>query len=228
MIEEMAKALADQEKSGIAETEKNLKEREKLIAMVDARTAPAATRPVEVSRLEKNAKPESTEQPKEGMQRPAPVQPVMPPDATAAQAAAASGGGGSSGGGAGVPGARAEEADPAPQSDSESDPFSTRGNVTITAGRIEARLGRDVKPVKPRLRIKAGLDVYSIANASVTLLAKIDAAGKVTDVRIVKSSGSNDIDLPTVVAMYKWWIEPARDKAGKPIEDALQITFLFR
>ena len=61
-----------------------------------------------------------------------------------------------------------------------------------------------------------------------TLLAKIDKAGKVTDVKVVKSSGSNDIDLPTVVAMYKWWIEPAKDKDGKPVDDALQITFLFR
>lgn len=136
--------------------------------------------------------------------------------------------GGNAGGGAGVPGARAEEADPAPQGDSESDAFSTKGSVMVTAGRIEARLGRDVKPVKPRLRIKAGLDVYSIVDASVRLWVKIDATGKVTDVRIVKSSGSNDIDLPTVVAMYKWWIEPPKDKQGKPVADALQITFLFR
>ena len=215
-----------------------------LIGIAEGGALPSApaTRPIELARAEKRIDAQKAiEGQDEGVERkrkadkastpPAPAVPDVPEVTqvkTGQMTAAASGQGGNAGGGAGVPGARAEEADPAPQGDSESDAFSSKGTVIVTAGKIDARLGRDVKPVKPRLRIKAGLDVYSIADSSVTMLVKIDAAGKVTDVKIVKSSGSNDIDLPTVVAMYKWWIEPAKDKEGKAVADAIHVTIHFR
>ena len=41
--------------------------------------------------------------------------------------------------------------DPAPQSDSESDPFTKIGSVVFRAGSMDARFGRKVKTIRPRL-----------------------------------------------------------------------------
>jgi TonB family protein len=67
-----------------------------------------------------------------------------------------------------------------------------------------------------------------MGKASVTLKVNIDAAGKVTKARVHKSSGSNEIDQPCVVAMYEWWFEPLRDKAGNAVPDAVLFTITFR
>lgn len=120
--------------------------------------------------------------------------------------------------------ANAVAADPAPMSDSESDAFSPTGTATIRAGRVLARLGREVKPIKPRLTLKGELDVISLASPSVVLNISIDPAGKVIDVTIAKSSGSNEIDLPTMLAVYKWWIEPKKNEQGQPIADRMTLT----
>ncbi len=90
--------------------------------------------------------------------------------------------------------------DPAPMSESESDAFSRMGSINVRNGKVEARLGRTFKSVKPR---------------------------KVIDVKVLRSSGSNEIDLPTTTAMYKWWIEPAKDKEGKAIKDVILVTFSY-
>jgi TonB family protein len=117
--------------------------------------------------------------------------------------------------------------DPSPQSESESDPFSRGGTVEVRNGRVDARLGREFKSVKPRLSLKAQLDAMSVQRPVVEMKVSIDETGKVIDVKILRSSGSNEIDVPTTTAMYKWWIEPARDKEGRAVKDVILVTFSY-
>jgi protein TonB len=131
-------------------------------------------------------------------------------------------------GGGGRPGPNTPAADPAPLSDRESDPFARVGSVTVRAGKVDARLGRDSKLIKPRLTTKAQLDLITILDPSVIMKVAIDPAGKVTDVDVLKSSGSNEIDLPAKLALYKSWIEPAKDKTGKPVPDVMILRFHWK
>jgi TonB family protein len=117
--------------------------------------------------------------------------------------------------------------DPAPMSESESDAFSRMGNIQVRNGRVEARLGRDFKSVKPRLSLKGELDAISIAKPIVEMKVLVDETGRVIDVQVLRSSGSNEIDLPTTTAMYKWWIEPAKNKEGKAVKDVILVTFSY-
>jgi TonB family protein len=117
--------------------------------------------------------------------------------------------------------------DPAPMSESESDAFSRIGSINVKNGKVEARLGRSFKSVKPRLSLKGELDAISIAKPIVEMKVLVDETGKVIDVKVLRSSGSNEIDLPTTTAMYKWWIEPARDKQGKAMKDVILVTFSY-
>jgi TonB family protein len=115
-------------------------------------------------------------------------------------------------------------ADPAPESDSESDAFARIGSVQFKNGRLDVRLGRKVKTVKPQFTIKGGLDRISIVNPVTVVMVTIRDTGKVSDVKVLRSSGSNELDLPWVLAVYKWWFEPAKDPAGKPTTDIVQLT----
>jgi len=117
--------------------------------------------------------------------------------------------------------------DPAPMSESESDAFSRMGSIEVKNGRVLARLGRNFKSVRPRLSLKGELDAISIAKPIVEMKVSVDETGKVIDVKVLRSSGSNEIDLPTTTAMYKWWIEPARNKEGKAIKDVILVTFSY-
>lgn len=119
------------------------------------------------------------------------------------------------------PGSTAPPADPAPMSDSESDPFSNAGSVTFAPGRVEARYGRKVKTVRPRLTSAAQADLFGLQYPSVILKVKIDSTGKVTSVDILKSSGSNEVDLICQMTLYEWWIEPPKDAAGRPRPDVM-------
>jgi len=127
------------------------------------------------------------------------------------------------------PGMPVASADPAPQGDAESDPFSSTVNsVIIRPGHIEARAGRQIKPVRPRLSIKARIDLATMVAPRVVFRVAVDETGKVTDVRIIRSSGSNEVDLPTKVALYEWWIEPLKDKQGRPRPDVIQLTISWQ
>jgi TonB family protein len=118
--------------------------------------------------------------------------------------------------------------DPAPLSDSESDPFAKIGSANFRPGAIEARFGRKVKTVRPRLTIAGQYDLAALQYPSVQLTVRIDDTGKVTSADILRSSGSNQIDLPCQQAMYEWWIEPPKDKDGKPIADVMVWLLSFR
>ncbi len=129
----------------------------------------------------------------------------------------------------GAPGAPVPSADPAPQSDSESDPFSSLGSVDFRPGRVLVRAGRKVKTVRPRLTEAGKWDLAaSMETPYLMFKVKIDETGKVTSVDLMKSSGSNNIDLPVRRAIYEWWIEPPKDKDGKPTADVMTWTISYR
>jgi TonB family protein len=125
------------------------------------------------------------------------------------------------------PGANSTAADPAQQSDSESDAFAKIGSYNARDGKLDPQFGRKVKTVRPKLPIVGQVDAFAMGRASVTLKVNIDATGKVTKTRVHKSSGSNEIDQPCVVAMYEWWFEPLRDRAGNAVPDAVLFTITF-
>jgi TonB family protein len=125
-------------------------------------------------------------------------------------------------------GAQQPAADPARMSDSESDAFSKLGTATFVDGDWRVRFGRKVKTRKPRLLL-AGIDALLALNrAQVWLKVDIDPTGKVVGVKVTKSSGSNDIDQPTRVAMYDWWFEPKLDASGKPVPDQIEMRLAWR
>ena len=131
-------------------------------------------------------------------------------------------------GGFTVDGALQPAADPARMSDSESDPFSRLGTAVFIDGDWRVRFGRKVKTRRPRLLL-AGTDALLALNrATVTLKLDIDPTGKVVSAKVIKSSGSNDIDQPTRVAMYDWWFEPKKDAAGNPTPDQIEFRLQWR
>lgn len=119
-------------------------------------------------------------------------------------------------------------ADPAPQSDSEVDPFSVLGSAQFRAGKVTVQSGRQVKTRRPKIRLAGMVDLFENSGAQVVLRVAVDATGKVTDAQIAKSSGSNEVDQPCRVAMYEWWFEPKKDPDGRPVPDVFQFAITFR
>ncbi|MDB5304342.1 MAG: hypothetical protein JWM97_1891, partial [Phycisphaerales bacterium] len=119
-----------------------------------------------------------------------------------------------------APGPDKPAADPAQQSDSESDAFQKTATAELLQdGRLLVRKGRKVKTTRPRILLAGQVSLSGMDNATVVLKISIDATGKVTGAEVLKSSGSNDVDQPCRVAVYDWWFEPTRTKAGQPVPD---------
>lgn len=126
------------------------------------------------------------------------------------------------------PGAPQPSADPLPESESDSDPFSRiSGTAVFRNGRLDVRHGRKIKTTRPQIQIAGQWDMLTLNNPVVVLEVHISPTGKVTDVKVAHSSGSNQIDEPTRLAVYDWWFEPARDKSGKPISDVIFFSIEF-
>jgi TonB family protein len=118
-------------------------------------------------------------------------------------------------------------ADPAPLAESETDPFSVSGAVRFRAGKSDVQLGRKHKVVRPRFDIGAQSDMLKLRTPLVVALKiELDATGKVTHVDFARSSGSEAIDQAIMIAVYQWWIEPTKDKSGRPVKDL--IPFVIR
>lgn len=166
-------------------------------------------------------KPELKETPKPQVEQ-APPQVQPRPAPTPAKPQAADGDGKPRG----VPPAAGN---PLPQSESDSDPFSRiSGDIIVPrVGRLDPRLGRKVKTTRPQVNIAGEIDLIALNGPTVVLEVHIAPTGKVTDVKIAHSSGSNAIDEPTRVAVYDWWFEPAKDKTGKPVSDVTFFTVKF-
>jgi TonB family protein len=101
-------------------------------------------------------------------------------------------------------------ADPAPQSDSESDAFSVLGSVQYRSGRVSVQSGRQVKTRRPKIGLAGMVELAQRSSAHVELNVSVDSSGAVTNVEVARSSGSNNIDQPCRVAMYDWWFEPKK------------------
>jgi TonB family protein len=127
----------------------------------------------------------------------------------------------------GRPGPAAPAADAAQESESEVDPFSKIEAFVRRDGKVAPQFGREVKTVRPKMLPVSVMDAIMGAR-TVTLKVRIGPDGKVTGVKVHKSSGSNEVDQPCVVAMYDWWFEPLKDKTGKPVPDTILFTLNFR
>jgi TonB family protein len=119
-------------------------------------------------------------------------------------------------------------ADPAPQSESESDAVSVLGSAQFRAGRVTVQSGRQVKTRRPKIGLAGMVELSQRSVAQVELNVSVDRSGKVTNVEVARSSGSNNIDQPCRVAMYDWWFEPKKDAAGRPLPDRFLFTISFR
>ena len=119
-------------------------------------------------------------------------------------------------------------ADPAPKSDSEVDAFSVLGSAQFREGRVTVRSGRQVKTRRPKIGLAGQIDLSQRSTSQVLLKVAIDETGKVTNVEVAKSSGSNEIDQPCRVAMYEWWFEPKRTADGRAVPDVFQFGISFR
>jgi TonB family protein len=126
------------------------------------------------------------------------------------------------------PGAAATTGDPAPHSDTDSDAFTKTGSVVFHNGKVDARFGRKVRITRPELLLAGEWDTLGIADPTVVLRISVDVTGNVTNVAVIQSSGTNDIDLPTQKAAFNWWFEPRKDGRGKPVPDVVLFTVRYR
>jgi TonB family protein len=181
----------------------------------------------------KPAKPDRPEQPELAMatttkspdkaveseppQPPAPPQAQPAKDTPNAQTASAEK--------ASAPSARGGE--PAPQSESDIDAFSKTGGVKFRAGKTDVQYGRKAKLTRPKITISGQFDLISLRSPRLTLEIRADANGDVYDVRLIRSSGSTDVDLACQRAAYDWWFEPPKDPSGKPRADIFPYTIAF-
>jgi TonB family protein len=124
----------------------------------------------------------------------------------------------------GVPGPTVSAADPAPDTGLESDPFAKIPGVDFRDGKVEARSGRVVKPIRPRLNEAGRRDLLAMQFPTVVFKVRIDKTGKVKDVTVIQSSGSQAIDMPVYRALWQWWFEPPKDKKGNPLEDVQLVS----
>jgi TonB family protein len=128
-----------------------------------------------------------------------------------------------------APGFDRPSADPAQESDSESDPFSkTSISAVLHDGRLDVREGRKIKTTRPHF-LPGAVGAF-LANPDPILVLKISItpSGAVKNVDVVRSSGSVEIDQPCRVAVYDWWFEPSHDKKGRPVADVVLFTIRFR
>ena len=112
-------------------------------------------------------------------------------------------------------------ADPAVMSPSESDAFSTLGGIEFRDGRIDSRLGRAFKSVRPQLGLAAQIDLMGLTDPRIVLKLRIDATGKVVAVDVIHSTGSDSIDQPVKLVMYQWWFEPQKGPTGQAMAETI-------
>jgi TonB family protein len=127
----------------------------------------------------------------------------------------------------GRPGPPDSAANPAPQGESDSDPFSVTGSLEFRPGSTKVQMGRKHKITRPRLSWDTVYDFEGMTSASVVLELQLDETGHVRNSEVIKSSGSSSIDEPCKLASYSWWFEPAKDAAGQPIKDVIKFTIKF-
>ena len=120
-------------------------------------------------------------------------------------------------------------ADPAQESDSESDPFLKRhGSLVVRDGKVDVQFGRKVKTTVPRLGIAGQLALTELEDPTIVFKISIEPSGAVSSVEFVHKTGRITVDEPCKEAIYNWWFEPAKDKSGKPVADVVLFTVTWR
>lgn len=108
--------------------------------------------------------------------------------------------------------------------DTDSMPFAKATTAHFHNGKMDARLGRRVKTTWIDVDLAGRSDSWSLTSPTVVLGVSVNAAGFVQNVVILRSSGSDNIDLPCQRAVYDWWFEPQKDKNGQPTADKWVVT----
>ena len=127
----------------------------------------------------------------------------------------------------GRPGTNTPAADPAPQAETESDPFAIVGSLEFRPGSTKVRMGRKHRITRPRLSWDTQYDFYGMTRSTLVLDLQLDETGQVVSATVEKSSGSESIDQPCRIAAYQWWFEPAKDVMGHPTRDEIKFTIKF-
>jgi TonB family protein len=117
-------------------------------------------------------------------------------------------------------------ADPAPQSETESDPFTVIGGASFRPGGTRAQLGRAHRLVAPRIGLSGMVDGAQIGRVQVVVQITIDRIGNVKSASIFKSSGSDSIDQDCRTAVYQWWFEPQKHADGT-LRDEEKFLFVI-
>jgi TonB family protein len=100
--------------------------------------------------------------------------------------------------------------------------------VKFKRGSTDVQFGRKHKIIRPRLGLAGEADMLNLRDPITLVLAlTLDDTGKVIRVEVLKSSGSHNIDQACKVAAYQWWLEPTKDKTGKPIKDVVPFVIGF-
>jgi TonB family protein len=127
------------------------------------------------------------------------------------------------------PGQSTRDGDGGIAGQAESDAFSSQNpDVVFINGFVRAGNGRVKKSYRVYLNDAAYFALMAMKDPSVVMKARLDPQGKVIDVSVIKSSGSNDVDLPSQLDLRKWEFEPAHDASGQAIADEIVIRFSWR
>jgi hypothetical protein len=94
-------------------------------------------------------------------------------------------------------------------------------------GSVEARDGRKVKSVRPKLTDAGRMALMEMETPIVILALHIDEKGNVTAVDYLHQTDVPEVDLPHYRCAFDWWIEPSKDKDGNPRPDVLIVPFVW-
>jgi hypothetical protein len=108
--------------------------------------------------------------------------------------------------------------------DTESVAFAKANSLVIHDGKVEGRQGLKVSTKIPIFGDASRHDAEIMENFHLVLGAQVDADGNVSDVIILHSSGSPNIDLDYQNCIFNWTFEPPKDKAGHPMAAQWAIT----
>ncbi len=98
------------------------------------------------------------------------------------------------------------EPDPAPQGETDADPFAEAEGISLVGG-VKARKGREIKFSRPRVDLAFRAEFTRLVNRKmrVGFRIKTDEEGWPRNVEIVQSSGSADIDESLRMALFDSW-----------------------
>ncbi len=117
---------------------------------------------------------------------------------------------------------------PAEQKDRDLDLSSEEIALEVSAGKVVARKGRQVKLARPKSNLATFVDSATITfPALIKMKVDVDESGSVRRVTILRSSGSSSIDRAMELAIYESWFEPAKDQSGKTVRDTVDLALLL-